>query len=163
MKLAAILTLLVVAPALALAGYKPGPGWPEVVTPFFHAATQLEGDARIRLWRQTPGFGVQGYRDSGSMHPVLQGGREKLALERYRPLMPLTVGQIVLYDRGDVPAVVHYIAAISADGTQVYLSGINCKNSDGWFSRKKIAWLVREIITLPEPGAIPAPIVAQSR
>jgi hypothetical protein len=152
--------LALAGPAARGGGFKPGPGWPEVATPFFHAANPPDGAARIRRWREIPGCSVQGYRDSGSMHPVLQGGRELLALERCRAGTPLAPGQVVLYDRGDVRAVVHYIAAISRNGKQVYLTGVNCRNSDGWFSRDRIAWVVREIITLPDPRAGPAPAPA---
>ena len=165
MKLRLFLAVALAAPALALAGFKPGGGWPEVATPFFHAATQPESDARCQQWCKTPGFCVQCYRDTGSMHPVLVGGRELLVMEIFRPLMPLAVGQIVLYDRGDHPAVLHYIAAISRDGTHVYLSGVNNRCSDGWFSRNKIAWVVREIITVQETAVRVAPAgeLAQTR
>lgn len=165
MKSLLLFALALAAPSLALAGFKPGLGWPEVVVPFFHATTQSQGDARCEKWRATGGCTIQTYRDTGSMHPVLQGGRELLVMEFCGPLLPLAVGQIVLYDRGDNPRVLHYIAAISRDGTQVFLSGVNNRSSDGWFSRKKIAWVVREIITVQEPifRVSPAGQLAETR
>jgi hypothetical protein len=155
--LSAALLLILGGATPVFAGFKPGPSWPEVVTPFFHAASLAEGAARAGEWKSRPGFAIQGYRDTKSMWPVLKGGKEQLALERLQPHSPLAVGQIVLFNRGD-RMVVHYIAALSRDGTEAYLTGVNCRNSDGWFSRSRIVWIVREIITAPAPGTKAPPV-----
>jgi hypothetical protein len=137
------------------AGYKPGPGWPEVSTPFYHAPSPSDVTARLAVWREH-NLEIQGYRDTGSMHPVLKGGREVLAMERCRPDTPLTRGQMVAFNRGDLPAVLHYIANISRDGQYLYLSGVNNRRSDGWFPRTAVAYVVREVIVPPDLPAIAA-------
>lgn len=145
---------------LASAGFKPGPGWPEVSTPFYHAATPALAAVRIMFWHTRPGHAIQGYRDTGSMKPVLQGGRELMAMETCQPDTPLAPGQLVVFNRGDLPAVLHYIADVSRDGQHVYLSGVSSRHSDGWFPRDAVAFVVREIITVPE--ADPIAVAAQT-
>ena len=142
-----LLLLLLGVPVAAFAGFKPGTGWPEISTPFFHAATSAQAGARVAFWKFQSGFVVSGYQDTGSMRPFLCGGRELLAMEFCRPQTPLIPGQVVQFDRGDSPAVLHYIAAVSRDGRFLYLTGVNCRQSDGWFPRHRVAYIVREIIT----------------
>lgn len=101
-------------------------------------------------WQQA-GHHISGYRDSGSMHPVLRGGRELLAKEICRPDTPLARGQIVEFNRGDHPAVLHYIADVNRAGSHIYLSGVSNRHSDGWFHRDSVRFVVREIITTPDP------------
>lgn len=149
-----LLLLAFCLPLAARAGFKPGPGWPEVSTPFYHAATPAQAAARSAVWRRQPGHSIQGYRDTGSMRPVLHGGRELLAMEACHPDTPLARGQMVVYNRGDLPAVLHYIAALSRDGRHLYLSGVGSRYSDGWFHRDTVAFVLREIITLPAPNPI---------
>lgn len=149
---AGLLLVLAAAPGPTQAGYRPGWAWPAVSTPFFHAATTAQAEARATHWRGQRNMIVSGYRDTGSMRPVLRGGRELLALEYCRPLTPLIVGMIVQFVRDDHPAVLHYIAAVSGEGTHVHLSGVNCRWSDGWFPRERVTFVVREIITVPESG-----------
>jgi hypothetical protein len=79
-----------------------------------------------------------------------------MALERCRPNTPLVRGQMVQFNRGDLPAVLHYIADISRDGKSLYLSGVNNRYSDGWFPRTAVAYVVREIIVPPDAPSIPA-------
>ncbi len=135
------------------AGYKPGFGWPEVSTPYFHAPTHAEAAARFANWRLQSHV-IRGYRDTGSMHPVLQGGREVMAMEPCRPDTPLRRGQMVEFNRGDVPAVLHYIADISRNGQYLYLSGVSSRYSDGWFHRDTVAYVVKEIIVVPDTQEI---------
>lgn len=151
-KLALLLLLCIGPPAVTRAGYKPGAGWPEVSTPFFHAATPAQAGARITHWRLQAGIRVGGYRDSGSMRPLLHDTGEMLVMETCRPETPLEPGLLVVFNRGDCPAVLHYIAAMSGDGRSLYLSGVNCRYSDGWFPRSRVAFVVREIITSPPPA-----------
>jgi len=139
-----LLFLLCLTP-LAEAGYKPGPGWPEVSTPFFRAASASQALLRLAGWR-AQNHVIRGYRDTGSMHPVLQGGREVMAMEPCRPDTPLVPGQMVEFNRGDQPAVLHYIADVSRDGEYLYLSGVGNRYSDGWFHRSNVAYVVREVI-----------------
>jgi hypothetical protein len=142
-------------PLTMSAGFRPGPGWPEVSTPFHHASTQAQVELRLAAWRQQPGCIISNYRDTGSMRPVLSGGRELLVMEVCRPETPLETGQIVQFNRGDSPATLHYIADISADGQRLYLSGVHNRYSDGWFSRNTVAYVVREIITVPDNVTAP--------
>lgn len=158
-KLVLLFLLCVGIPAVGSAGYKPGKGWPEVSTLFFHAATPIQAEARVAHWHNQPGCVISTYHDTGSMHPVLQGGRELLAMELCQPQTLLAPGMMVQFNRGDLPAVLHYIAAISPDGRKLYLSGVNCRYSDGWFPRSRVKFVVREIITAPDSpliGSIPA-------
>jgi hypothetical protein len=134
---------------LSQANYKPGPGWPEVSTPRYHAASSTQLGLRLATWREL-NLVLQGYQDTGSMRPVLKGGREIMAMERCRPDTPLGRGQMVQFNRGDKPAVLHYIADISRDGKSLYLSGVNNRYSDGWFPRTAVAYVVREIIVPPD-------------
>lgn len=157
------LTLVLLAvgtPFFAQTGYKPGFGWPAVTTPFYHAANPGEAVERLIGWRQQTGFSISGYQDTGSMRPVLRGGREFLAKEICRPDTPLVPGQIVEFNRGDLPAVLHYIADVSRDGSHVYLSGVGNRHSDGWFHRDAVRYVVREIVTMPEQT--PMTIAAQT-
>lgn len=147
-----LLLLALCAPLVVSAGYKPGAGWPEITTPFFHAGTPALASARITQWRLQAGFRVNGYRNTGSMRPFLRDRGEMLVMESCRPDMPLVTGLLVEFDRGDYPAVLHYIAAVSGDGRQLYLSGVNNRHSDGWFPRSAVKFIVREIITLPSPA-----------
>jgi hypothetical protein len=143
------LLLALSLPSLSHAGYKPGPGWPEVSTPYFRAETPAEAAARLASWR-AQNLVIRGYRDTGSMRPVLKGGREVMAMERCTPDTPLEPGQMVEFNRGDLPAVLHYIADVSRDGKHLYISGVNNRRSDGWFHRDTVAYVVREIITTPD-------------
>ena len=140
---------------VASAGYSPGPGWPEVSTPFYHAATTAQATERLTVWVQKQGHLIRTYRDTGSMRPVLKGGRELLVLEVCRPDTELVPGQIVQFNRGDVAAALHYIADVSADGRSLYISGVHNRYSDGWFPREAVSYVVREIITSPEPKLRP--------
>ena len=151
-----LLLLALGLPLAAQAGFKPGHGWPEVSTPFYHAATQKQAVARLVVWRQQAGHSIHGYRDTGSMKPVLQGGRELMAMEDCRPGTLLARGQMVVFNRGDLPAVLHYIADVSRDGRYLYLSGVSSRHSDGWFHRDTVAFVVREIITTPGPVVLAA-------
>jgi hypothetical protein len=143
-----VLLTLPFAP-LSQANYKPGPGWPEVSTPFYHAATPTQMQTRLAAWHEQ-NLVIQGYQDTGSMRPVLKGGREVMALERCFSNTPLARGQMVQFNRGDKPAVLHYIADVSRDGQFIYLSGVNNRYSDGWFPRAAVAYVVREIIVPPD-------------
>jgi hypothetical protein len=144
----AVLMLLFFASS-AHAGYKPGPGWPEVSTPFYRASSLTQALLRFSEWQQQ-NLVIRGYRDTGSMHPVLEGGREVMAMERCAKDTPLEPGQMVEFNRGDLPAVLHYIADVSHDGEYLYLSGVNSRYSDGWFHRSAVAYVVREIIVTPD-------------
>jgi hypothetical protein len=146
------LLLALSSPSLAQAGYKPGPGWPEVTTPFYRAESPAEAAERLASWR-AQNLVIRGYRDTGSMHPVLKGGREVMAMERCNADTPLAPGQMVEFNRGDLPAVFHYIADVSRDGKHLYISGLNNRYSDGWFHRDSVAYVVREIITTAESQA----------
>lgn len=151
-------------PSLGLAGYKPGLGWPEVITPFFHAASPGEQALRIAHWKLQPGCVVGSYRDTGSMRPVLLGSQLRLALESCQPHTVLRPGMLVQFNRGDHAAVLHYIADVSADGRDVYLSGVSNRRSDGWFSRNRVRFVVREVITVPLLPAAPTTLLtAQAR
>lgn len=162
-----LLLLTLCLPLAAQAGFKPSRGWPEVSTPFYHAATSAQASARVVVWSKQAGHAIRGYRDTGSMTPVLRGGRELLVMETCRADTPLALGQMVVFNRGDLPAVLHYIAAVSRDGRHLYLSGVGNRYSDGWFHRDTVAFVVREIITSPDPRPIalaartsaPAPII----
>jgi hypothetical protein len=147
-----LLLALVVSP-LAHAGYKPGAGWPEVSTPFYHAPSATQALLRLADWRAQKHV-IRGYKDTGSMHPVLQGGREVMAMEPCRPDTPLEPGQMVEFNRGDRPAVLHYIADVSSDGQYLYLSGVGNRYSDGWFHRDTVAYVVREVIVTPDLPSI---------
>lgn len=151
--------LLLGIPLAGFAGYKPGAGWPELSTPFFRATTPVQAGERVAHWKRQPGFVVSGYRDTGSMRPFLQGGRELLVMESCRPQTLLAAGQLVQFNRGDTAAVLHYIAAISRDGSHVYMSGVNCRQSDGWVSRNRVMFVVREIITASDAFVTPAPLL----
>lgn len=153
-KLLSMLLLALSIPVAAMAGYKPGPGWPEVSTPFYHAATPTQAASRLAHWQSLSDHSIRRYRDTGSMRPVLRGGREMLVMQTCRANTPLTQGQIVQFNRGDHPAALHYIADISPDGQHVYMSGVNNRHSDGWFHRNTIAYVLREIITTPEPALL---------
>lgn len=155
-----LLLLALCFPLAVQAGYKPGRSWPEVTTPFYHAADSKQAAARFVIWREQAGHSIRGYRDTGSMRPVLRGGRELMAMEACYADTPLARGQMVVFNRGDLPAVLHYIAAISRDGQHLYLSGVSSRHSDGWFHRDTVAFVVREVITTPEPW--PIVVVAQT-
>lgn len=146
-------------PLVMSAGFKPGFGWPEITTPFYRAVSANDASERAAHWRRA-GLRVEGYRDSGSMRPFLSGGRELLAMEACDRLTPLEPGLLVQFDRGDKPAVLHYIAVVSADGQHVYMSGVGNPRSDGWFDRSAVHYVVREIITSPTPTAMPPGLAA---
>jgi hypothetical protein len=152
-----LLLVAVASPLNLVAGFKPGAGWPAVSTPFFHAVSPGEAGQRQAHWLEHGGFFISAYQDTGSMRPFLSGGHERLVMEPCRPETPLAPGLMVQFNRGDVPAVLHYIAAISRNGRSLYLSGINNRSSDGWFPRSRVAFIVREIITAPvvDTGRLP--------
>lgn len=158
-KLRRLLLAVLWLPVVGLAGYKPGLGWPEVTTPFYRAASPVEQGLRMGHWQRQAECVVRSYRDTGSMRPVLVGSQLRLAMEHCRPHTALLPGMMVQFNRGDYPAVLHYVAAVSADGRSVYLSGLNSRRSDGWFARERVTFVVREVITTPTPVVAPLPLL----
>ena len=49
-------------------------------------------------------------------------------------------GQVVIYNRGDAPRVLHVVSAQTDES--VYMSGYNNHDSDGWFKRTTIEGIV---------------------
>ena len=128
--------------AVLAAGHSPSPGWPPVVTPFYHAADRHDRAQRLAAW-QARGMIVGSYKPTGSMRPVLQDKGEAIVLA---PPRDLRVGQmVVFYRESDKKLVLHYIAAMSRDKSSVLTSGTNCLK-DGWTSTRNVLWVVQEIV-----------------
>lgn len=83
------------------------------------------------------------------MVPALQAG-DIIPAELYT-VQPLEVGQIVIFDRGDLPNVCHRILVIR--GEYLFLGGDANKYEDGWFHRSKVHWIVRGIYRQQKPGS----------
>lgn len=134
-------------------------GWPAPQLAYTHAATHAQADHLVRQWRESSGLHFVNHAASstGSMRPWLHGGpREFLCEEIYtgRKFTRADIGLVATFDRGDHPAVMHLIAAVSADGDWLYFSGLNNPRSDGWHHRSKVAYLLRAVITLPALGPL---------
>jgi hypothetical protein len=79
---------------------------------------------------------------TGSMAPVIDS-RSVLLLERYIG-QRLNVGDIVIFDRGDIHSVCHRVVEIKQDA--FYVSGDNNRNSDGWHKLSSIKHRVVGVI-----------------
>lgn len=78
--------------------------------------------------------------DTHSMEPVIN--RNSVVLCVRNTGQPLRPGLVAVFDRRDVPRVLHTIAAVSSDGGSAYFSGYNNRTSDGWFARDAIEGFV---------------------
>lgn len=119
--------------------------WPRPETPYFHAATPAQAQARVSYWL-SKGYDVQRVRGTGSMLPWLTGG-ELVALEPYGDQL-LHPGMVLTFYRGtDAPNVIHLLADIN--DRSVYMTGLANRYSDGWFPKRQIHSIAREIIKMP--------------
>lgn len=105
-------------------------------------AAAIAGDY-VRLYGGTLG----NVSPTGSMAPVLDS-RSLLLLEPYHG-QQLHVGDIVVYDRGDQPNVVHRIVEIRGDA--FYVSGDNNQWPDGWFKLSAIKYRVAGVLYTARP------------
>jgi hypothetical protein len=97
--------------------------------------TKAEATALAHLYCATKPLGSFGYiATTGSMAPFLDSRTVVL----YEPYTggALHEGDIVVFDRGDSPNVIHRV--IEARGDSVFISGDNNHHPDGWFPRTSI-------------------------
>jgi hypothetical protein len=122
-------------------------------TPFHQSSNWVETMSIAKTWSTIPNNSWRYVMTtSHSMAPALQGGEITLLID-YQPGMPLKRGQMVIFDRGDFPNVLHRVW--SFNGSAAYISGDNNRYSDGWIPVSQIKYVVvRVIVTAP-----PAPIV----
>lgn len=123
--------------------------WPKPALTYTHAATAKQASARVTDWQASgPGRRFGDAALTGSMLPYIHGGpREILLLEEYAG-QPIALGHVVSFARdAKTPRCLHMVAAIRGD--MLYLSGTNNRHSDGWYHRSAVAFILREIVTLP--------------
>lgn len=119
--------------------------WPRPTAPFYHAATKKQADQRSAHWH-AKGVPVHQVAFTGSMRPWIHGG-ELVAMEPYHK-QDLAPGMVVSFERSaEHPSVLHMVVSVNARAA--YISGINCRHSDGWVPLHKIRFVLREVITAP--------------
>ena len=120
-----------------------GCGWPE---PRFEKiiATKAERDALVSEWRKGT-LHIVSHCTGISMEPHIDCKKSTLLQEIYYG-QDLFVGDVVVFDRGDIPLVQHTIADMNE--TSVYMSGDNNRYSDGWFPKSKIRFILRKVIVV---------------
>lgn len=82
---------------------------------------------------------------TGSMEPLIKGW-DTLLLERATPQTVYRPGMVVVFDRGDRPAVLHMVYGVKGD--ELIMIGANCPRTDGWFHRNKVAFVCRRVLAL---------------
>lgn len=130
-------------------------GWPKPELDYYHASTAANAEREAVDWvRAAPGHVRSRLRDgSRSMWPAIVGG-DLLLGEAYTGQL-LHPGLVVSFDRPAYPGApheprcLHVIASISGDGRSVYMSGINNRNSDGWYPVVRINFILRRVVTQP--------------
>ena len=95
------------------------------------------------LWALTgPGRKWSEIAPTGSMAPLMDS--RSVALFEVYTGQPLYVGDWVVFDRGDVPNVLHRISEIKGD--YLYISGVNVPRSDGWFHKSRVKLRVAGVL-----------------
>lgn len=77
---------------------------------------------------------------TGSMRPLIND----YDIVVLGPVDEIKIGDILVFDRGDYPNVIHAVAELNSES--IYMSGINNRISDGWFDKKKVKWKCYYII-----------------
>ena len=90
-------------------------------------------------------LGIAG--NTGSMRPYITGGETLLCDVYYG--QPILRGDLLVFDRGDHPRVLHEATAVNPRA--VYMSGLNNRYSDGWFPNHKVRLIVRRVIRVQAP------------
>lgn len=121
--------------------------WPVDQSDFLHVNSRAEAEKIARDWAISgTGREWSTVAFTGSMKPILNGG-EIMLVEKYVG-QPLRVGQMVVFYRDEgAPRCVHQVVDLTAGAA--YLSGVNNKHSDGWFSLSSVKFVVARVLTFP--------------
>lgn len=85
--------------------------------------------------------------DSSSMKPFFDSHSLPLCIKYVG--QPIPNGTVVIFNRGDIPRVMHVVSDQTKDS--VYMSGVNNHHADGWFLKSTIEGFVVGQLYLPTP------------
>jgi signal peptidase I len=104
--------------------------------------TRAEAESLAALYALRTGGSWAFVGPTGSMAPVIDS-HSVLLLERYKG-QKIVAGDIVVFDRGDVPNVCHRVVEVKDDA--FYVSGDNNQWPDGWFKLTRIQHRVAGVL-----------------